>query len=81
MLPANAVTNNIEIRGEPFSENIISSDIHEISEIPLESPSNPSIKLIAFVIPTIHKTVIAIEKVSSVKTVLKKGKVIVQQVL
>ena len=55
--PAKAVIKIIEIKGEPFNENIIIKDIHDISDIPVESPSNPSIKLIAFVIPIIHPTV------------------------
>ena len=44
-----------------FNANIIKRDIHDISEIPDDSPSNPSIKFIAFVIPTIHINVINIE--------------------
>ena len=36
---------------------IISNDKLEIKVIPDDKPSSPSIKLIAFVIPTIHPTV------------------------
>ena len=36
---------------------IIKSDIQEIRAIPVESPSNPSIRFIALVIPIIHPTV------------------------
>ena len=44
-----------------FNANIIKREIQDISEIPDDSPSNPSIKFIAFVIPTIHINVINIE--------------------
>ena len=57
MAPANAVINMIAISGDSFSANIISKDIHEINVIPDDNPSNPSIKFIAFVIPTIQPTV------------------------
>ena len=59
--PISAVINIIAKNGEPFKANIISSDIHEIIEIPVDNPSNPSIRLIAFVIPTIHPIVRIIE--------------------
>ena len=51
------------------------SDIDEIIAIPDDKPSNPSIKFIAFVIPTIHIIVIPIEKVL-LKTIFpsKNGK-------
>lgn len=52
--PASAVTAIIAIIGELFKEKIIKSDIHEITPIPEDNPSKPSIRLIAFVIPTIH---------------------------
>lgn len=55
--PAKAVIKIIDISGEPFRANIISSEIDAIMQIPVESPSNPSIKLIALVIPTIHPIV------------------------
>ncbi len=55
--PASAVISNIAIKGESFSENIIRSDKQDIKVIPEESPSSPSIRFIAFVIPTIHPTV------------------------
>ena len=60
--PANAVINSIDINGDDgVSKKIISNETHEISVIPDDSPSNPSIKFIAFVIPTIHPTVIIYE--------------------
>ena len=71
--PAIAVTITVAIIGESFNTNIINNDIHEISEMPEDSPSNPSIKLIAFVTPTIHKTVIIIEKVSLKPILYKNG--------
>ena len=52
--PTNAVIIIIAISGDPFNANIISNDMHEIIDIPVDKPSNPSIKFIAFVIPTIH---------------------------
>lgn len=61
--PASAVINTIAIIGEPFKVNIINKEIHEINVIPEDNPSNPSIKLMAFVIPTIQKTVIIYDKV------------------
>lgn len=60
--PANAVINTMAIIGEPFNAKMIKSEIAEIIVIPEESPSNPSIRLIALVIPTIHKIVIIMEK-------------------
>ena len=50
--PARAVINIIAINGDSFKENIISIEIHAINVIQDDSPSNPSIKFIAFVIPT-----------------------------
>ena len=55
--PASAVINTIDIIGESFVANIINNDTHDIIVIPDDKPSRPSIKLIAFVIPTIHPTV------------------------
>lgn len=49
--PAKAVINIIDNIDEPFVANIINNDIQDISEIPEDKPSNPSIKLIALVIP------------------------------
>jgi hypothetical protein len=57
-LPASAVIIMILIKGEPFNEKIINKDTQEIIPIPEDNPSNPSIKLIAFVIPTIQIIVI-----------------------
>lgn len=39
--PASAVTRSIAIIGEQFSENIISSDKHEITPIPEDKPVQP----------------------------------------
>lgn len=55
--PPNAVINRIAISGDLFNVNIINNETHEINVIPEDSPSNPSIKLMAFVIPTIHPIV------------------------
>ena len=51
--PAKAVIKIIDINGESFVENIISKLMQDISDTPEDRPSSPSIKLIAFVIPTI----------------------------
>ena len=56
--PANAVVSIIAIIGDWFSENTIMSDIQDNSVIPDDNPSRPSLKFIAFVIPTIHRIVI-----------------------
>ena len=55
--PPSAVISTIEISGEPLSEKIIKSDKQAIKDIPVDNPSNPSIKFIALVIPTIQTTV------------------------
>ena len=55
--PAKAVIKIIDINGESFVENIISKLMQDISDTPEDKPSNPSIKLIAFVIPTIQPIV------------------------
>ena len=55
--PHNAVIKIIEIIGEPLSEKIIKSDTQEIIEIPVDKPSNPSIKFSALVIHIIQQTV------------------------
>ena len=55
--PANAVINKMAISGELFNVKIIINEIQEISVIPEDNPSNPSIKLIALVIPIIQHTV------------------------
>ena len=56
--PPKAVIKTIDINGEPFNAKIISKDIQEIIEIPVDNPSKPSIKFNALVIPTIQITVI-----------------------
>ena len=66
--PASAVTSIILIKGEPFKEKTINSEMQEIIDIPEDKPSSPSIKLIAFIITIIHKTVTANESVSFVIT-------------
>jgi len=50
--------------------------INAMEETPAAKPSNPSIKLIAFVIPTIHKIVIGILRKPNSNTPLEKGKLI-----
>ena len=52
--PAKAVINIIAIKGESFNVKIINKERQEIAHIPEDSPSSPSIKLMAFVIPTIQ---------------------------
>ena len=74
--PAIAVINNIEISGDPFNTNIINNDTADITEIPADSPSNPSIKLIALVTPTIQPIVNAIENASFSSLVGKNSGVI-----
>lgn len=74
--PAKAVINKIEISGEPFSTNIINRDTADITEIPADNPSNPSIKLIAFVTPTIHPMVKIMENASLSSGVVKNAGVI-----
>ena len=71
--PANAVIRSIAIIGASLSENIINKDKQDIKEIPDDNPSNPSIKLIAFVIPTIQATVNIDEKASLNPIWLKNG--------
>ena len=62
--PASAVINIIATIGEPFNTNIINNDTADITDIPADSPSNPSIKFIAFVTPTIHIIVTNADKTS-----------------
>ena len=50
---ANAVINIIAINDVPFNANIINNERHEIKVMPEDKPSNPSIKLIAFIVATI----------------------------
>ena len=56
--PTNAPIIEVIIRtaiiGDEFNANIINNETQEIKAIPEDRPSNPSIKLIAFVIPTIQ---------------------------
>lgn len=74
--PANAVINRIEISGDSLSTNIINKETADITEIPADNPSNPSIKLMALVTPTIHPIVKRIEKASFNSSVGKKAGVI-----
>ena len=63
--PANAVISNIDINGDDgVNKKIINKEKHEINVIPDDNPSNPSIKFIAFVIPTIQPIVIIYENQS-----------------
>lgn len=55
--PPNAVISKTAISGDLFKVKIISSDIHEISVMPDDKPSKPSIKLIALVMPIIQPMV------------------------
>ena len=55
--PPNAVISKTAIKGDLFNVKIINKEIHEINVIPEDNPSRPSIKLIAFVIPTIQPIV------------------------
>ena len=55
--PPSVAINIIAIIGEEFNVKIISNEKHEIKLTPEDNPSNPSIKFIAFVIPTIHPIV------------------------
>ena len=74
--PAKAVISKIDISGEPFSTNIINNDTADITEIPADKPSNPSIKLIALVTPTIQPIVKIIENTSFNSFVARKAGVI-----
>lgn len=56
--PARAVISNIAINGDDgFNINIINNEKQEINVIPDDNPSRPSIKFMAFVIPTIQPIV------------------------
>ena len=61
--PISDVIKIIETTGDPLNANTISIETHEIIDIPDDNPSNPSIKLIAFVIPTIQPIVTIVETV------------------
>ena len=74
--PASAVISSIATIGESFNTNMINSEIADITDIPEDKPSNPSIKLIAFVTPTIQITVMIIENISCISIVFKNGNVI-----
>ena len=52
--PISAVIIIIAIIGDSFNANIINNEIHDINVIPDDKPSKPSVKLIAFVTPTIQ---------------------------
>ena len=71
--PSNAVINKMAISGEPFNVNIINNETLEIIAIPEDNPSNPSIKLIAFVTPTIQQIVKITEKAPFSPTLYKNG--------
>ena len=71
--PLIAVTIIVAIIGEPFIRNITNNDIHDINDIPDDIPSNPSIRFIAFVTPTIHTTVRIVEKASLNPILYKNG--------
>ena len=71
--PDKAVIKIIDINGDLFKEKIINKDKHEIKETPEDSPSSPSIKLIAFVIPTIQHIVNIYEKVPFNLNILSKN--------
>lgn len=75
MDPPNAAINKMAISGELFNVKIINKEKQDIKVIPEERPSNPSIKLIALVIPIIQQIVIIYEK-QSLSQILssKKGK-------
>ena len=55
--PAKAVIKITDTIDEPLSTNIISNDTADITDIPEDNPSKPSIKLIAFVTITTHAIV------------------------
>ena len=71
--PAKAAINIIDTSGEPLSTKIINNDTADITDIPADSPSKPSIKLIAFVIPTIQIIVIITDNVSLSSTSFRNG--------
>ena len=66
--PAKAVISTIAIKGEPFNANTISNDKQAIKVTPDDSPSKPSIRLIAFVMPIIQQIVIMYENISLITT-------------
>ena len=70
---ANAVINIIAINDVPFNANIINNERHEIKVMPEDKPSNPSIKLIAFVIPTIQPIVITYVRISFIGIAFSKN--------
>ena len=74
--PASAVISNIATIGESFNTNMTNNEIADITDIPQDNPSKPSIKLIAFVTPTIHIIVMMIENISCISIVFKNGSVI-----
>lgn len=81
MLPASAVINIIGTIEAPFNEKIIRSDKHEINVIPDDRPSKPSIKLIAFVIPTIQPIVIAYVNIWLIGIALSKKGIFIFSIL
>ena len=74
--PASAVISSIATIGESFNTNMINNEIADITDIPDDKPSKPSIRLMAFVTPTIQITVMIIENISCISIVFKNGNVI-----
>ena len=56
-----------------MENHIINNDTADITDIPDDNPSNPSIKLIAFVTPIIHPIVITIDIISFISEKFKNG--------
>ena len=78
---ANAVINIIAINDVPFNANIINNERHEIKVMPEDKPSNPSIKLIAFVIPTIQPIVITYVRISFIGIAFSKNGIFIFSIL
>ena len=74
--PAKAVINTTDINAEPFNTNITISEIADITAIPEDNPSKPSIKFIAFVTITIHAIVSNTEVISCISGKFINGNVI-----
>ena len=74
--PASAAISIIDIIEDPFSTNIINNETADITEIPDDSPSNPSIRFIAFVTIIIHAIVNIIDVIWCISGKLRNGNVI-----